>query len=83
MIKKNTEIIKNYRYGDDDKGNIIFPAISICKQKLYLRYCDENVGTPPYIKAFECIETLKNISKFIESIHYKNPLKGKPLFIKT
>ena len=55
-----------FRYGDDDFGNISMPVISFC-QLPPLKYCNKT-GFPTYKNALDCIASLGNVTKFEESL---------------
>ena len=68
------------KYGDDDLGNIAMPAITICpaaKPKLNNECRSPYPKEPYYQYSIDCIQQLNNVSKFVDSIKYDNPVKGK------
>ena len=61
-----------YRFGDDDKGNITFPVLTFC-QRVTIPSCTEDRGQfLNYDQALECIKTLNNVSQFENAINVDN-----------
>ena len=72
------------KYGDDDMGNLIMPAISLCRPSESISIikslkCLYNTSEPFYVNAINCIEVLGNVTHFMNGMRYENPMKCKLL----
>ena len=66
-----------YRFGDDDKGNITFPVITFCQRVVIPECTKENGLFLRYESALDCINALNNASQFEEAIKVQNLVSRK------
>ena len=67
-----------FRFGDDNLGNISMPVISFCKSPFH-RYSNDQCKARNWYETMKCIKKLGNAAKFVESITYTRPYRGKTL----
>ena len=70
-----------FRFGDDNLGNLSMPVISFCRSPFHRYSYDKckkaKKGPIKWSDTIKCIQELGTISKFFESLAYSRPYEGK------
>ena len=65
-----------FRFGDDNQGNLLMPVISFCKSPFH-RYSNDQCKARKWFEVIKCIQELGTVAKFVESLVYPRPYEGK------
>ena len=65
-----------FRFGDDNQGNLLMPVISFCKSPFH-RYSNDQCKARKWFEVIKCIQELGTVTKFAESLVYPRPYEGK------